>query len=105
MEEQELIQLYPRLWHMAHQGAWPAIRERGLMSSSALIDDYAGEAKQKNRLQKMRRPVSLPLANPDRSGSILRDITPMSDIACESCAADDLTRNDLSAIMTSRNYF
>jgi len=105
MEEQELIQLYPRLWHMAHQGAWPAIRERGLMSSSALLDDYAVEAEQKNRLQNMRRPESVPLAHPDRPGAIIRDQKPMSDRALEKCLNDDLTPNDWYALLNSRTFF
>lgn len=105
MDEQELIQLYPRLWHMAHQGAWPAIRERGLMSSSALLDDYAVEAEQKNRLQNMRRPESVPLAHPDRPGAIIRDQKPMSDRALEKCLDDDLTPNDWYALLNSRTFF
>lgn len=105
MEEQELIHLYPRLWHMAHQGAWPAIRERGLMSSSALLDDYAVEAEQKNRLQNMRRPESVPLAHPDRPGAIIRDQKPMSDRALEKCLDDDLTPNDWYALLNSRTFF
>jgi len=75
------------------------------MSSSALLDDYAVEAKQKNRLQNMRRPESVPLAHPDRPGAIIRDQKPMSDRALEKCLDDDLTPNDWYALLNSRTFF
>ena len=40
MTQEELVALYPRLWHMAHEGSWPSIRDRGLMSVSAMLDEY-----------------------------------------------------------------
>lgn len=105
MEEQELVRLYPRLWHMAHQGAWPAIRDRGLMSSSALLEDYAVEGDQKNRLETMRRPESVSLTHPDRLGAIIRDQKPMSDRALVKCLDAGLTPNNWYALLNSRTFF
>src|SRR5262249_40369294 len=38
---------FPYLWHMAEPGSWPAIRDHGLLSTSALLDRYGimGEAR------------------------------------------------------------
>lgn len=105
MEEQELVRRYPRLWHMAHQGAWPAIRERGLMSSAALLDDYEVEAGQKDRLENERRPESVPLTHPNRLGAIIRDQKPMSDGALEKCLDAGLTPNDWYMLLNSRTFF
>ena len=33
-----LIELYPRLYHMAHAGSWPMIQRHGLLSTTALLD-------------------------------------------------------------------
>lgn len=105
MTEQELVDLYPRLWHMAHKGAWPAIQDRGLMSSTALVDDYGVEGEERDRLLRMRRPDSVPLTHPDRIGAVIRDQKPMSDGALERCLDAGLTPSDWYALLNSRTFF
>ncbi|WP_438826483.1 DUF7002 family protein [Ruegeria atlantica] len=105
MNEQQLVETYPRLWHMAHQGAWPAIRERGLMSSSALLDDYSVEEARKEQLRTMRRPESVPLERPGRPGAVIRDQKPMSDGALSKCLEDGLTPSDWYGLLNSRTFF
>ena len=51
MTQEELVALYPRLWHMAHEGSWPSIRDRGLMSVSAMLDEYNVPDKERSRTQ------------------------------------------------------
>ena len=41
LTEEELVKTYPRLWHMAHDGAWPAIWDHGLMSAEAILEPMA----------------------------------------------------------------
>jgi hypothetical protein len=36
----QLIGLHPTLYHMAEDGSWPSIRERGLLSTRAIVDLY-----------------------------------------------------------------
>lgn len=36
MDLDRLIELYPRIYHMAECGAWDSIRTRGLMSATAV---------------------------------------------------------------------
>ncbi|MBW4976325.1 MULTISPECIES: hypothetical protein [Rhodobacterales] len=105
MDEQDLVLRYPRLWHMAHQGAWPAIRERGLMSSTALLEDYVIQGDQRTRLETMRRPESVHIAHPDRLGAIIRDQKPMSDAALIKCLDAGLTPNQWYALLNSRTFF
>lgn len=105
MTEEELIEQYPRLWHMAHQGAWPAIRERGLMSVAALLDDYMVGGEERDRLLRTRRPASVPLAHPDRIGAVIRDQKPMSDSALEKCLQGGLTPGDWYSRLNSHSFF
>ncbi|MEQ8249547.1 MAG: hypothetical protein RID42_17875 [Alphaproteobacteria bacterium] len=105
MTEEELVRQYPRLWHMAHQGAWPAIRERGLMSVGALLEDYAVKGEKRKRYGRIRRPESVPLSHPHRKGAVIRDQKPMSDGALEKCLEDGLTPTDWYCLLNSYTFF
>lgn len=105
MTEDDLIAHYPRLWHMAHQGAWPAIYERGLMSVSVLLDDYAVEKEEKTRLFRTHRPECFPLSHPERKGAVIRDQKPMADSALEKCLQDGLTPTDWYCLLNSYSFF
>lgn len=105
MTEEELVETYPRLWHMAHDGAWPAIRDHGLMSSTALLDAYGVAGDERSRLFGERRPESVPLVHPELPGAVLRDQKPMSDVALARCLSDELTPTDWYALLNSRSFF
>ena len=40
MKEADLLEHYPRLWHMAEDGSFKSIRKNGLLSTTALLDLY-----------------------------------------------------------------
>lgn len=40
MERDAFIARYPRLFHMAAEGSWPSIQERGLLATRTLVDLY-----------------------------------------------------------------
>lgn len=105
MTEEELIKTYPRLWHMAHDGAWPAVRDHGLMSSAALLAAYGVEGQRHAELNTVRRPESVPLAQAGLPEAVLRDQKPMRDSALEKCLQDGLTPADWYALLNSRTFF
>lgn len=105
MTEEELITTYPRLWHMAHEGAWPAIRQDGLMSAKALIEAYAVLPADREALGSYRRPQSIPLVHHSRPGAVLRDQKPMSDKALRKCLQDGLDPRDWYELLNSRTFF
>jgi hypothetical protein len=103
--EEELVLRYPRLWHMAHAGAWPAIRDHGLMSASTLLDQYGVEGDRRHRLLSCRRPNSVPLEAAGRPGAVLRDQKPMDDPRLSRCLDDGLTPRDWYELLNSRSFF
>jgi len=103
--EGELVTLYPRLWHMAHKGAWPAIRDNGLMSAQALLDDYGIDGAQRTELGSCRRAQSVPLEAAGKPGAVLRDQKPMSDSALAGCLEDGLKPTQWYEILNSRSFF
>ncbi|MGO9265206.1 MAG: DUF7002 family protein [Candidatus Binataceae bacterium] len=105
MTEEELVRNYPRLWHMAHDGAWPAVRGHGLMSSAALLHTYGVQGARHAELNTERRPESVPLARAGLPGAILRDQKPMRDGQLNKCLQDGLTPADWYALLNSRTFF
>lgn len=105
MTEDELVQRYPRLYHMAHDGAWGAIRERGLMSADALLDVYGVTGNRRHELGSCRRPESVPLKANGLPVAVLRDQKPMKDSALAKCLRDGLTPQQWYELLNSRSFF
>ena len=105
MMEQELIKLYPRLWHMAHPGSWPAIRSHGLMSAGALIRDYELSEEEATSLRSQRRPESVHLARTGRPGAVLRDQKPMFDSVLAKCLTGGMTPQQWYEYLNSFTFF
>lgn len=105
MTEKQLVTTYPRLWHMAHDGAWPAIRDHGLMSSAAILDAYGVTGPEHDELNRVRRPESVPLERDGLPGAVLRDQKPMSDGKLAACLDGGMTPADWYALLNSRSFF
>ena len=91
MTETELVATYPRLWHMAEDGSWPSIRERGLLSTAALLDLYEVQGAEREALLSRHRPNSVTLERAGLPPAVVRDQKPMSDAALRSCLDADVT--------------
>jgi len=105
LTENELVATYPRLWHMAHDGAWPALQAHGLMSASALVDAYGCSGAERNALLRTRRPQSVLLERDGLPGAMLRDQKPMSDAALGGCLTDGTTPAEWYELLNSRSFF
>jgi hypothetical protein len=105
LTEEELVRNYPRLWHMARDGAWPAIRDHGLMSSAALLDAYGVAGNERTTLITERRRGSVPLVRPGLPGAVLRDQRPMRDSGLERSPKDGLKPADWYELLNSRSFF
>jgi hypothetical protein len=101
----ELVQYYPRLYHMAHQGGWPSIRDHGLMSASALLDAYCLSGPERAALESSHRPESVHLVREGLPGAVLRDQKPMSDSALEGCLQHGLLPKDWYEILNAKSFF
>jgi hypothetical protein len=102
-EEAEFIGLYPRVWHMAEDGAWPAIQAHGLLSTSALLDLYAVTGPEREALE-ARRGQSVPLSAPGLPDAIVRDQKPLSR-KLNACLDDGLTPEVWIRLLNQQVYF
>jgi hypothetical protein len=104
MTEEQLVAKYPRLWHMAHDGAWPSIRDYGLMSAAALVDAYDVDCASRDTLLRCNRRKSVPLTRNGLPGAVLRDQKPMSDAALKRCL-DGMSPTQWYELLNSRCFF
>ena len=105
MTPAELIANYPRLYHMAHQGGWPSIRDQGLMSASALLDKYNITGEQRQQLECLRRPELVTLERDGLPNAVLRDQKPLRSSALAKCLTHGLTPTDWYQILNAKNFF
>ncbi|MFQ6591061.1 MULTISPECIES: DUF7002 family protein [Pseudomonas] len=79
MDVDKLIELYPRVYHMAERGAWDSIRTRGLMSATAVLDHLAVEEGERARYESEHRGQKMDVKAGDPSNIVLRDQKPMPE--------------------------
>jgi transposase len=55
MTSEQFVNHYPLLYHMAESGTWPSIRQRGLLSTLAVLDLVKVAPDLRTRLLTQRR--------------------------------------------------
>jgi hypothetical protein len=77
MDVDDLARYYPRLYHMAEDGAWDSIRRQGLMSTASLVELFQIPEPQRSRLLTQHRPESVTLTHPLHGTVVIRDQKPL----------------------------
>ena len=105
LTEEELIRLYPRLWHMAEDESWPSIRKHGLLSTSSLLDLYEYEGEARAELESKRRPESVLIVADGLPHAVVRDQKPMTSSALMKCLTDGTTPERWFEMLNERVFF
>jgi len=90
---------------MAEHGSWPSIQERGLLSTSALLDLYGTTGEERESIESNRRPASVTVRREDLPDAVIRDQIPMSDKALRKCLLDNLQPQDWYRLLNSKVFF
>ena len=85
MTPQEFVARHPNLYHMAEQGSWESIRERGLLSTSAQLDLFEIAGPERHAIESAHRPASITMSHPQYGVAVVRDQKPMSETKLRSC--------------------
>ncbi len=104
MDEQTLIDQYPKIYHMAEAGSWPLILKHGLLSTSALLDLLDCPEDEREGIEAKHRPQKVRLHHPDLGMVVFRDQKPMSDRALENILTDG-TPSDWYRTLNSKVFF
>ena len=105
MEVGTLVARYPRLWHMAEDGSWPSIQRYGLLSTSALLDLYQINGRERDAIESRHRPQSVEIQGQGSARAVVRDQKPMSDNGLSRCLQDGLSPEEWYRILNSKSFF
>lgn len=81
----ELVGHYPYLYHMAEADSWDSIREKGLLSTSALLDLFEVNGKDRFAIESCHRPKSITIEHPKHGRAVIRDQKPMRERSLLKC--------------------
>lgn len=104
-ELEELISHCPTLYHMAERGSWESIREKGLMSTSALLDHYGVKDSRRKKIEQYHRPESVRIDAPGMSPAVIRDQGPMSDATLRKALPEYMQPSDWYKLLNSKVFF
>lgn len=105
VELEEVIANCPTLFHMAERGSWSSIRERGLLSTSALLDLYRISGAKREAIESTRRSASIPLNASALPRAVVRDQLPMDDKGLRRCLPRHLTPRDWYELLNTKVFF
>lgn len=105
MLPEKLFEMYPRLYHMAEAGTWESIRERGLLSASAVLDLFHVEGNQRSvyELEHRRQMLSVLPGQPDPIA--LRDQKPMPPERLRFALTDGTTPEQWYRLINGKVFF
>ena len=103
MKPAQLAELHPVLYHMADARNWASIQRYGLLSTSALLDQYGVSGTQRDALESARRPVTVPLVSEGETVYV-RDQHPLDPAALGACLVD-LSPEAWYRLLNARVFF
>ena len=104
-ELEELLTDCPTLYHMAEDGSWPSIQERGLLSTTALLDLYGVTGAARAAIEERRRSASVSLEGLALPPAVIRDQLPMDDVGLGRCLPPHLTPPDWYRLLNQKVFF
>lgn len=102
---EELVDLYPRLYHMAEARSWPSIRTHGLLSTSALLSLFEVVGHARTPIESAHRPESVTITHPQLGQAVVRDQKPMRDADLKRCLEDGMPPRDWYRLLNSKVFF
>jgi len=104
-ELEELLEHCPTLFHMAERGAWDSIKERGLLSTSALLDLYSVKGGERTAIESCHRPESVEVHGSKLPRAVIRDQMPMNDAGLRRALPPRLKPSDWYEILNQKVFF
>ncbi|MGA7919892.1 MAG: hypothetical protein WCA38_09475 [Candidatus Acidiferrales bacterium] len=97
-------ELYPCLYHMAHENAWEQIRRYGLLSTTSILDLWEVEDPYRTSIESEIRRNQVELTHPLRGTVVLRDQKPMHEKKLRK-ALVDCTPRDWCRLLNRKVFF
>ena len=101
----QLVELYPTVYHMAERDALPQIRTLGLLSTTAALDLFEVDPDERRRLEIEVRPTSNVIEHIEFGKIVLRDQKPLSTTKLAGCLQDGLSVEDWLTLINRKVFF
>ena len=101
----QIVELHPRLYHMAEKDSWPNIQKHGLLSTSALLDLWRVTGDRRIRIEEERRPGPEPLGDESLGNAVIRDQHPLSDKKLAGSLTGGMTNRQWYKLLNSQVFF
>ena len=105
MDTNTLVTQYPKLYHMAEDGSWPAVRERGLLSTSTLLTLYNYSGRERERIESEWRSCKITISCEGLDDVIVRDQIPMPPERLGQCLPEDTPVGEWYLCINQRVFF
>jgi uncharacterized protein DUF7002 len=100
----ELLQNYPRLYHMAEAGTWASIFKHGLLSTTALLDLFEVPMAHRTLIESSHRPACVTIAHPIHGTAVIRDQKPMRESTLLTCL-EGMNPSQWYELLNRRTFF
>jgi len=105
VKEEDLVRIYPRLFHMAEDGSLASIQAQGLLSTNALLNLYGIAGDERAAIESERRPESVTIKRAGLPDAVIRDQKPITDSALRKCLLDGITPREWYGTLNRNTFF
>jgi len=102
MDAGELVERYPRLFHMAAAGSWDSISRFGLLPTSRIVETSGLDLQSQSSLLLERRPMSVHISHPELGDVTIRDQGPLN---LHNLHLTDISLEEWLATLNDRVFF
>ncbi|SKA21088.1 DUF7002 family protein [Novilysobacter spongiicola] len=103
MLAKNVVSRYPTIYHMAEAGTWESIRERGLMSTTAVLDHLGIQGVDRAPFETLHRAAMARVG--ENAGIVLRDQIPMPPQRLEQALVDGTTPEQWYRLINGKVFF
>ncbi len=89
---------------MAEAGSWTSIRERGLLSTTALLDLFEYRGEQRRLIESARRDQMITIEHPVHGTAVIRDHKPLREQFLADCL-EDMTTVQWYELLNRKSFF
>jgi len=104
MIPEQIIQHYPKIYHMAESGSWKSIKRFGLLSTSALLDLFEINGPKRFEIESKQRRKNVIIKHPDYGMAVIRDQKPLPESALKKFI-DGMSTTEYYELLNHMTFF
>ena len=102
---QQIMDIYPRLYHLAERDSWPSIERHGLLSTTAILDLFGKTGSERYSIESEWRRSSVTIKHDVYGTAVIRDQLPMPPNALKAVLTDGVTPRQWYEFLNGKVFF